>query len=123
MSDDQQQPPADAPAPATPPPAQNPAPQGQIPGADKKILAGVLGIVLGGFGVHKFILGYKNEGIIMAAIGGTCFIGNFIPFVGCVTMFGSMGVAIVGLIEGIIYLTKSDQDFVNTYITNKKPWF
>jgi hypothetical protein len=31
--------------------------------------------------------------------------------------------ALVGLIEGIIYLTKSDEDFVNTYITNKKGWF
>jgi hypothetical protein len=30
---------------------------------------------------------------------------------------------IVGLIEGIIYLTKSDADFVATYVTNKKGWF
>ncbi|NNE98863.1 MAG: hypothetical protein HKN25_07565, partial [Pyrinomonadaceae bacterium] len=28
----------------------------QIPGADKKIVAGICGIVIGGFGVHKFIL-------------------------------------------------------------------
>jgi hypothetical protein len=27
------------------------------------------------------------------------------------------------LIEGIIYLTKSDEDFVKTYITGKKGWF
>lgn len=30
---------------------------------------------------------------------------------------------IIGLIEGIIYLTKTDQDFVNTYVTGKKGWF
>ena len=30
---------------------------------------------------------------------------------------------IIGLIEGIIYLTKSDEDFVNTYITTKKAGF
>ena len=30
---------------------------------------------------------------------------------------------IIGLIEGIIYLTKTDEDFVNTYITNKRTWF
>jgi len=30
---------------------------------------------------------------------------------------------IFGLIEGIIYLTKSDEDFVATYVSNKKGWF
>ena len=47
-----------------------PTPQtgAQIPGADKKILAGILGIVLGGLGVHKFILGYNQEGAIMAGL-------------------------------------------------------
>ena len=34
-----------------------------------------------------------------------------------------MAVGIVGLIEGIMYLTKSDEEFVNTYIINKRPWF
>ncbi|MFT6931195.1 MAG: hypothetical protein ACJAQ7_002696, partial [Sediminicola sp.] len=29
----------------------------------------------------------------------------------------------VGLIEGIIYLTKSDEDFYNTYQVGRKPWF
>jgi hypothetical protein len=36
---------------------------------------------------------------------------------------GASVMGIIGLIEGIIYLTKSDEDFVNTYITNKKGWF
>ena len=31
--------------------------------------------------------------------------------------------ALIGFIEGIIYLTKSDEDFVNTYIDNKRGWF
>ena len=31
--------------------------------------------------------------------------------------------SIIGLIEGIIYLTKSDEAFVATYITGKKGWF
>lgn len=81
----------------------NPAPIG----AEKKLVAGLLGILLGGFGIHKFYLGYTKEGIIQL-----------------VATFVTCGVAsIVGLIEGIIYLTKTDQDFVDTYITNKKPWF
>ena len=28
----------------------------KIPGAEKKILAGILGILLGGLGVHRFVL-------------------------------------------------------------------
>ena len=81
--------------------------QQQIPGAEKKILAGLMGILFGGFGVHKFMLGYTTEGLIQIAITiVTCGIGS-----------------IVGLIEGIIYLTKSDQEFVDTYIRNKKGWF
>lgn len=79
----------------------------QIPGAEKKVMAGVLGIVAGGFGVHKFILGYTTEGLIQLAITFiTCGIGG-----------------LIGTVEGIIYLTKSDEEFVRTYIQNKKGWF
>ena len=85
--------------------------QGSIPGADKKILAGLLGIFLGAFGIHKFVLGYQKEGIIMLVI----------TLVTC--GFGATVTSIIGLIEGIMYITKTDEEFVNTYITNKKPWF
>lgn len=74
-------------------------------GADKKIPAGICAIVIGWTGVHKFILGYTTEGIIQLVLG-LCGIGW-----------------IIGLIEGIIYLTKSDEEFVRTYIQNKKGWF
>jgi len=30
---------------------------------------------------------------------------------------------IIGLIEGIIYLTKSDSEFVQTYVEGRKEWF
>src|SRR5882672_11275448 len=81
------------------------------PGADKKIAAGICGIILGGLGVHKFILGYTGEGVTMLLISiFTCFIGYPVMH-------------IIGLVEGIIYLTKSDEDFVATYVTSKKGWF
>ena len=89
------------------------------PSNDKKILAGILAIVLGGLGIHKFILGYNQEGAILlvATIVGyilTCvFVGVFIV----------IATGIIGLIEGIIYLAKTDQEFYDTYILNKKPWF
>ncbi len=74
------------------------------PGSEKKIVAGIL---LGSLGVHKFYLGYTKEGIIQLVIGVvTCGIGG-----------------IIGFIEGILYLTKSDEDFVATYVTGKKGWF
>ncbi|OQD43599.1 TM2 domain-containing protein [Croceivirga radicis] len=81
---------------------------------NKKILAGILAIVLGWLGVHKFILGYQKEGIIMAAIG---VVGWFLC--GIPTSI----VGLIGLVEGIIYLTKSDEEFYNTYQVGRKPWF
>jgi TM2 domain-containing membrane protein YozV len=92
--------------PIQPPPAYGAVQDWKQLGADKKIVAGICGIVVGGFGVHKFILGYTNEGIIQLVLG---------------LCFGIGG--IIGIIEGIIYLTKSDEDFVRTYIQNKKGWF
>lgn len=84
---------------------------GQIPGAEKKMVAGICAILLGGFGVHKFILGYTTEGLIMLAI----------TFLTC--GFGAIISSIIGLVEGIMYLTKSDQEFVATYVQGRKGWF
>jgi TM2 domain-containing membrane protein YozV len=77
----------------------------------KKLAAGICGILLGGIGVHKFILGYTTEGLIMLfATVLTCGIGGAV-----------MGV--IGLVEGIVYLTKSDDEFYHTYMADKKGWF
>jgi TM2 domain-containing membrane protein YozV len=84
-------------------------------GAQNKVAAGVCGILLGAFGVHKFILGYKLEGIIMLVI--TLLLGTLTVGIGA----GIMG--IVGLIEGILYLTKSDAEFVAIYVEKKRGWF
>lgn len=76
-------------------------------GENKKIIAGILAIVLGSIGIHKFILGYTKEGIIqIIASIVTCGVAGVIPFV-----------------EGIIYLTKSDEEFYQTYQVNKRAWF
>jgi TM2 domain-containing membrane protein YozV len=74
---------------------------------NKKIVAGVLALLLGSLGVHKFILGYTTEGIIQIVISVvTCGIGGIVPF-----------------IEGIIYLVKTDDEFYQTYQVNKRGWF
>ena len=93
---------------ATPAPVEN-----------KKMLAGILAIVLGGFGAHKFILGYTKEGLILLGILLVSFPLMCIV-IGAFTMYIPI---IIGLVEGIIYLTKSDEEFYEIYQVNKKPWF
>lgn len=81
----------------------------------KRILAGILAIILGGLGIHKFILGYTKEGVIML-------VGTFV--LGIITCgIAAWAVGVIGLIEGIIYLTKSDEEFVQTYQVNQRGWF
>lgn len=58
-----------------------------------KLTAGLLGILLGGFGAHKFYLGQTGKGILYLL-----FCWTFIP-------------SIIGLIEGIQYLSMSDSSF------------
>lgn len=55
--------------------------------------AAIFAILLGGLGVHHFYLGNAGRGILYLL-----FCWTFIP-------------AIVGFIEGIIYLTQSDKEF------------
>ncbi|MDH2206184.1 MULTISPECIES: TM2 domain-containing protein [Empedobacter] len=75
--------------------------------SEKKLIAGILAIVLGTLGVHKFYLGYTKEGVIQLIIGlVTCGAGG-----------------LIGLIEGIMYLTKSDEEFDETYVKGHKGWF
>ncbi len=79
--------------------------------ASSKIAAGVCGILLGSLGVHKFILGYTGAGLIMLLVTVlTCFVASPVMH-------------IIGLIEGILYLTKSDEEFVKTYVDGRKAWF
>ncbi|MEB3264430.1 MAG: TM2 domain-containing protein [Synechococcus sp.] len=79
--------------------------------SNKKLAAGLLGIFLGAFGIHKFLLGYTTAGIIMLVVTlVTCGFGGFV-----------MGV--IGLVEGIIYLTKTPEEFKATYLDAKREWF
>jgi TM2 domain-containing membrane protein YozV len=73
----------------------------------KRITAGILALLLGAYGVHKFYLGYSGAGVIQLLITFvTCGIAGIIPFV-----------------EGIMYLTKTDEDFIETYQIGQKEWF
>jgi TM2 domain-containing membrane protein YozV len=88
--------------------------------ADKKVAAGICGILLGGCGIHKFILGFNTAGAIMLSVflvglaTGSCII---------IPLLASVAMQVIGLAEGIIYLTKSDGEFYQTYAIQKKDWF
>lgn len=87
--------------------------------ASKKVAAGICGILLGYLGIHKFILGYTSQGVIMLVI-------TLVSIPLCLVVIGAFGLAamsIIGFIEGIIYLTKSDQDFIFAYGLNQRGWF
>lgn len=72
---------------------------------NKKVVSGIFAILLGSLGIHKFYLGYTTEGVIQLLLG----------------LVGIGG--LIGLIEGILYLTKTDEDFYQTYQVGKKGWF
>ena len=91
----------------------------RVPGADKKIAAGICAILLGALGIHKFVLGYNNEGIIMLVITMFGFIASCLVL----PILGPFAMEVIGIAEGIIYLTKSDEEFVATYVNGQGPWF
>jgi TM2 domain-containing membrane protein YozV len=106
--------PVPPPAPESDLPPSSPPPAGTAYRSEKKMVAGILAILLGAFGIHKFYLGYQKEGIIMAVVGG---VGLFL------CGFPTMATSIIGIIEGVMYLTKTDEEFDRIYVTGRKPWF
>ena len=76
-----------------------------------KILACVLALVVGPLGIHKFVLGCTGAGLVMLLVS--------------LLSFGILAgpMAIVAMIEGIIYLTRSDRVFLESYVLQKRSWF
>jgi len=106
-----QAPPVAPPTPGYATQSTGPAPVAGAAAPKSRVTAGVLGILLGSLGVHKFYLGYTTAGIIMAVVSIVSF-GFLAPVV-----------SVIGLIEGILYLTKTDEQFTQEYVYAKKQWF
>jgi len=70
-----------------------------------------MGIFFGTLGVHKFVLGYTLSGLIYLIL----------TIITC--GFAAVVLWIPALIEGIIYLSKSDEEFYYTYIRDRREWF
>ncbi len=84
-----------------------------MPPKKNRITAGILALTLGGFGAHKFYLGYNKQGIILLLMA----------IAGMLLVFPLFASAIIALSEAIIYLTTSNQNFYDTYEANQKVWF
>ncbi len=77
------------------------------------IAAGILAIFLGGFGIHKFYLGYNGAALIMLLCGT----------VGWALVLPGVVMWIIGFIEGVLYLTKSPAEFEELYVKHQRQWF
>ncbi|RXZ53736.1 TM2 domain-containing protein [Senegalimassilia faecalis] len=84
-------------------------------GEKDHVAAGLLAIFLGWLGVHKFYLGYNTSGFIML---GVSVLG------GIVTLSVAVwAIWVIAIVEGIFYLTKSQTEFEQMYVLNKREWF
>lgn len=96
----------------------------------KKLIAGLLAIVFGSLGVHKFYLGLNRPGafVLGAQVGGwilAFFLGLITFGVGLIVtvplaILCSTALGVLGLVEGILYLTKSDEDFHRQYVLERR---
>ncbi len=80
-----------------------------------KLRAGCLALLLGAFGVHKFVLGYRRAGWIMLLVA--------LP--GSLLSFGlsSLVMSAIALVEGLRYMALSPEEFRRLYVDGHREWF
>ncbi|MBR9976635.1 MAG: TM2 domain-containing protein [Bacteroidetes bacterium] len=88
------------------------------PGQKNKMAAGLLAILLGGIGIHKFYLGFTGPGLVYLLVNTVGFLVTWI-----LLFIPNIVLGVMALIEGIIYLTKTDEEFTEMYEVQKKQWF
>lgn len=79
----------------------------------KRILAAGFAVLTGAFGVHKFILGQKREGFIRLGI----------TLLLIWTILAPVAMMVIGMVEGVIYFSKTDAEFIRIYQQGHKNWF
>jgi TM2 domain-containing membrane protein YozV len=75
----------------------------------KKTGAGVAALLIGALGIHKFMLGLTTGGLTMLLL---CILLVPIPFL-----------SLIAFVEGILYLSKSEEQFFRDYALERKQWF
>lgn len=79
------------------------------------VVAGFFALFLGALGMHKFYLGYHVTGFTMLAA----------TIIGSVFTLGVAGgvMAVIGIIEGILYLSEAQSNFICHYVVQRREWF
>ena len=96
----------------SPPP---PMPSGSS--SKDKTAAGLLAILLGSLGIHKFYLGGKQQKTEVIIMLVSTIIGS------CAFLIGPIVMGVIALIDGLMYLTNEDAEFQATYVAGDKAWF
>lgn len=89
------------------------------PPRKSRVAAAVLAILFGELGIHKFYLGYPAQGFIL--LFG--FLSSVVLWIVVVGLIGTLAILIIVIIEFFIYLSKSDEEFHQTYVVGRRPWF
>jgi TM2 domain-containing membrane protein YozV len=88
-------------APPSPPPAD---------WESNRQTVGLLAILVGFLGIHKFVLGNNTPALITLLVSLlTCGVGYPVMWA-------------IGMVEGVRYLRMSDAEFYQTYVVGKKAW-
>ncbi len=103
------------PAPASPPP---PAPRSTGSASPNRTTAAILAFFLGWFGAHKFYLGRPGIGAIFLLVNT---VGLFFTWI--LAFLPNIATGVIALVEFIIFLTKSDEEFHRIYVVEKKAFF
>jgi hypothetical protein len=121
-------------APAAPPTTQYNVPQSAyppqqyptaiVPEQKSKIAAGLFAILFPYLGIHGFYTGNTALGLTVLISSISCFVLTIITFgiLIVLTLPALIVIHILSLIQGILYLSASDEDFQQKYVIEKR-WF
>lgn len=86
----------------------------QIKPVKDHIAAGILAIFFGVLGIHKFYMGFANTGFLVLAI----------TIIGSLLTFGTAALImqLIAIVEGIVYLVKTQSQFEQDYVIGKRKW-
>ncbi len=76
-----------------------------------RLTAGVFAVLFGALGIHKFILGRPITGLITLLVS-VLSLGKLAPLT-----------ALLGIIEGFLYISLSNDAFRRHYIDGDRRWF
>jgi TM2 domain-containing membrane protein YozV len=79
----------------------------------KRIMVAAFAFMTGAFGVHKFLLGQTREGFIRLGI----------TVILVWTILAPVAMMVIGMVEGAIYFSKTDAEFIRIYQQGRKNWF